>query len=100
MQISQNSPDLFFWYNHARALFGPNFSHESLYSFFKDSFLFAIPLHRNALPPMHFGMDTEFRERNLQFGEAGSLEIEIGLHNKAPEELMVFVTGYFDVMVR
>ena len=82
MSITQNSPDLFFWFHKMKELFGPAACHESLLSFFKDSFLFAIPLHRNVLPPNYYGMDTNYKERNLQFAEAGSLEIEIGFHSK------------------
>ena len=77
MEISQNSPDHFYWYNKMRSLFGPNSAYESLLSFWKDSFLFAIPMFRNKLGKNEYGMDTSYKERNLQFGEAGTIDVSM-----------------------
>ena len=75
MDLTQNSPAHFYWYNHMRKLYGPNSVHESLYSFWKDSFVFCIPMSRNKLGDNQYGMDTVDKQRNLQFGEAGSIEV-------------------------
>ena len=99
LNITSNSPDLFYFYNLMCQFYGPNAHHESLSSFYKDSFVFMIPMSRSPLPKAYYGTDTDLRERNIQFGEAGSIEVEVGFHGKATEDRAIFVTGWFDVMV-
>ena len=99
LNITSNSPDLFYFYNLMCQFYGPNAHHESLSSFYKDSFVFMIPMSRSPLPKGYYGTDTDLRERNIQFGEAGSIEVEVGFHGKATEDRAIFVTGWFDVMV-
>ena len=95
---NRNGADHIFLFNQFVQLFGEKAAYETMESFFKEMWIYCIPLCRNPRVGKDFGITPRAEDRQLSFGEPSTLDIDFTFKTAPDEELVCHVVGWYDIV--